>query len=153
MAARYMTGVNTGASSRDTVSTRRIRFGDNNFPSRVAFRWVSATFSAARSLSRWALRCALRALPSARWALLIRRASFLADSLASSLARALIARASARRVARLFRLRNRPIPGRLPVSRGLSLSRVHAIAGPTLIGMGPDRGVGPSSGLAEPVGC
>src|SRR5260370_5589613 len=146
MAARYISGVKIGASSRDTVSTRRIRVGDNNFPSRTALSSVSATFSAARSLSRWAFNCALRAFSWARWVALTRRTSFLADSLASSLARVLIARTSARRVARLFRLRNRPIPGRLPVSRGLSRCEC-AIAAPTLIGLGrrqPVRSGGPA---------
>src|ERR1700757_3626719 len=139
MAARYIRGIRTGASSRDTVSTRRILVGDSTFPSLAALSWVSATFKAVRSLSRWDLICALSAFAASRRSPLIRRASFLAASLASSLARALIARASARRVARLFRLRNRPIPGRLPGNLAgyrVYRSRVCAIREPTLIGMG-----------------
>src|SRR5688500_8652468 len=74
---------------------------------------------------------------------LMRRASFLAANLASSFALALMARASARRVARLLRRLNRPIPA---ASR--SISRDPAIVA-ALVGLtlsphrqcgGPDPG-------------
>jgi hypothetical protein len=66
MAARYITGTRIGVSSRDTVSTRRIRVGDSNLPSRAVLSWASATFSATRSLSCRALTCALSALSADR---------------------------------------------------------------------------------------
>src|ERR1700688_1648339 len=108
-------GTTTGASSRVTVNVRRIRVGENSFPSRAAFRLVSATFNVALSLSRCALNGARSALSAERSADLIRRFSLRAAYLASSFARRFIARASARRVARLLRLLNRPIPARLLV--------------------------------------
>ena len=95
--------------------------GENNLPSRAAFNCVSATLSAARSLSRCALSCALSALVSALWSALMRRASFFAASLASSFAFALMARASAFRVARVLRL-NRLIPAASRSSLGLATS-------------------------------
>ena len=61
MEARYTTGTTIGASKRATVSTRRMRVAENNLPSLAALSWVSATCSAARSLSRWARSCALSA--------------------------------------------------------------------------------------------
>src|ERR1700758_4400776 len=107
-------GTTIGASSRVTVNVRRIRVGDNSLPSWAALRLVWATFSAALSLSRCALSCARSALSAERSADLMRRRSLRAANLASSLGLRFIARASARRVARLFRLLNRPIPGSPP---------------------------------------
>src|ERR1700739_4202706 len=109
-------GTTIGASSRVTGNVRRIRVGDNRRPSWAAFRLVWATFSAALSLSRCALISARNALSAERSADLMRRRSLRAAYLASSLARRFIARASARRVDRLFRFLNRPIPG-LPPGR------------------------------------
>src|SRR5947209_14167477 len=127
-----------GASSRDTVSSRRIRVGDSNAPSRAAFRLASATFNAVWSLLRCALSFSRSAFVSARRSALKRRTSFLADSLASSLALALIARASARRAARDFRLPNRPIRA-LPPRDLVDYRGAYAgIDGPTLtVSAGP----------------
>ena len=110
-------------------------------PSRAAFSWVSATFSAALSLSRCAFSCALRALVSALWSALMRRASFFAASLASSFALALMARASALRVARVLRRLNRLIPAASRSSRRRVMPVWQRWCSPTLSSGGLPIGV------------
>ena len=51
----------SGLGIRDTVSARRMRVGDNSFPSWAAFKLAAATLTAALSLSRCALTLALMA--------------------------------------------------------------------------------------------
>ena len=111
-------GSSTGASSRDTVRVRRIRLGDNNLPSRAVLEPGLGDFQ--RGAIATPLGSDLRpnrfvgGLPFTLDAASLVLGRQLRPA---SLARALIARASARRVARLFRLRNRPIPA-LPATPG-----------------------------------
>ncbi len=124
MEARYTSGTTIGASSRVTVSSRRIRRGGEQLalPGRLQLRLghldrgpVAVALRSKLSLERLVL------CPSSA---LMRRASFLAASLASSFAFATMARASALRVARVLRRLN----GLIPAASRSSLGAVGVVA-------------------------